>query len=169
MNGLGCVSRDPSHSSSPRQNEALLAGVCGSKCRPPLTNPGNSLSNYPELSEAYNKGKDEWIQSRDFSKIHCSLAQNGSYYFNNNSGATAKVGQSHDGLDARLGKEINSKLVGGKFVQDPQLVALGIAQSYILLGKNGEILWDLKDHYTDLENVLQESKVGVEVSRGDLA
>ncbi|KAK0257977.1 hypothetical protein LTS16_002046 [Friedmanniomyces endolithicus] len=129
----------------------------------------NSLSNYPELSEAYNKGKDEWIQSRDFSKIHCSLAQNGSYYFNNNSGATAKVGQSHDGLDARLGKEINSKLVGGKFVQDPQLVALGIAQSYILLGNNGEILWDLKDHYTDLEKVLQESKVGVEVSRGDLA
>ncbi|KAK1819516.1 hypothetical protein LTR12_006090 [Friedmanniomyces endolithicus] len=105
---------------------------------------GNSLSNYPELKEAYDKGKDEWLESRDFSKIHCSLARNGSYYFNNNSGATAKIAQSRNGLD------------------DPQLVALGIDGSYVMLGKKGEILWDLKDHYTDLEKVLQESKSGVD-------
>ncbi|KAK1056461.1 hypothetical protein LTR74_014877 [Friedmanniomyces endolithicus] len=123
---------------------------------------GNSLSNYPELKEAYDKGKDEWLESRDFSKIHCSLARNGSYYFNNNSGATAKIAQSRNGLDVRLGKEISSKLEDGKFVQDPQLVALGIDGSYVMLGKKGEILWDLKDHYTDLEKVLQESKSGVD-------
>ncbi|KAK0906114.1 hypothetical protein LTR02_006142 [Friedmanniomyces endolithicus] len=122
----------------------------------------NSLGNYPELKEAYDKGKDEWLENRDFSKIHCSLARNGAYYFNNNSGATAKIAQSRNGLDVRLGKEISSKLEDSKFVQDPQLVALGIDGSYVMLGTNGEILWDLKDHYTDLEKVLLESKSGVE-------
>ncbi|TKA63819.1 hypothetical protein B0A55_10019 [Friedmanniomyces simplex] len=121
-----------------------------------------SLDEYPELEKAYEKGNEEWLKSGDFTKFHCSLGQNGSYYFNNKLSTAAKVGQSRDGLDVRLGKEITRRLEDQRFAQDPQQVALGIGGSYVLVGKNGDIFWDLKDHYADLETILQEAKSGVE-------
>lgn len=40
-------------------------------------------------------------------------------------------------------------------------VSLGVHGSYVLLGKSGDLLWDLKGHYTDLDEILMGAKSGV--------
>lgn len=116
-----------------------------------------SLSNYP--------GLDKWESShswtaKDHQEMCCSLGADGSYYI-----SAPTLGQSRLNLDNRLDKEIEQRHTEGKmFDGDPASVTLGIKGSYVLVGKKGDLFWDLKGEYKPLDLLLKESEVGVKVS-----
>jgi hypothetical protein len=92
--------------------------------------------------------------------MSCALGPGGAYYV-----SSPGIGQARSGLDSRLEREILRRLNEEKlFVGDPASVTLGIKGSYVLVGKKGDIFWDLKGEYTRLDNMLQSSEVGVEAS-----
>ena len=52
----------------------------------------------------------------------------------------------------------------GRWNSDPAKIVLGIDGTYVLVGKKGDVVWDLKGHYGGLDRLLMESKFGVKVS-----
>jgi hypothetical protein len=115
-----------------------------------------SLSNYPLL----NTYVETIVQKDGYeaSTVHVALGPNGSFYINSSSG------ENRGGLDPRLDREIDRRISGGFWDHDPIHVTLGVDGSYVLLGKKGDIFWDLKGQYEDLDKALMGSKVGVKVS-----
>jgi hypothetical protein len=109
------------------------------------------------LKEWENKHKT-WKKD-DHEKMSCSLGPDGSYYVN-----APNIGQSRKGLDRRLEKELVRRLDSKKLYDgDPASITLGAKGSYVLVGKKGDIFWDLKGEYKQLDSLLQKSEVGVEV------
>ena len=120
------------------------------------------LDKYPVL-ESYLAGKfkEEKIK---YDSMHVSLGPNGSFYIN------SSVGQHQNGLDPKLQKELDGRLTPeGLWPWDPAQVALGVEGSYVLVGKKGDIMWDLKGHYASLETKLQEAKLGVKVGESTVS
>jgi len=49
----------------------------------------------------------------------------------------------------------------GRWNSDPAKIVLGVDGTYVLVGKKGDVVWDLKGHYGGLDRLLMESKFGV--------
>jgi hypothetical protein len=47
---------------------------------------------------------------------------------------------------------------------DPVKIAIGVDNAYVMVGKKGDLCWDLQGHYSDLDKALCEVKTGVKVS-----
>ncbi|KAI3317582.1 hypothetical protein HD806DRAFT_526942 [Xylariaceae sp. AK1471] len=95
----------------------------------------SELGNYPTLA-TYLAGED---RKRFDDEFHVSLGPNGSFYFNN---------PTVDFFE-------------GRWYGNPAYVTLGCDGSYVLVGRDGDLLWDLKGNYPSLEKVLQEATTGV--------
>jgi hypothetical protein len=92
--------------------------------------------------------------------IYVSLGPTGAYFCR-----VLGVGQSHYVLDSALDKEIKSRQTSDpRSSLDPLIVALGLDGSYVLVGEKGDLFWDLKGRYGDLDNHLMEAKSAVVVS-----
>lgn len=115
------------------------------------------MSNYPEL-KTYLEDTDRKAKF-DFAGFNCSLGPNGAFYINN-SGS----GQYHRKLDPSLQKELDRRVnEEGLWPYDPTHVALGLDGAFVLVGKKGDLFWDLKGKYAFLEKKLQETKQRVKV------
>jgi hypothetical protein len=90
----------------------------------------------------------------NFHKFHVSLTLEGEYFFNNEG-----FGRRYsNGLPTRLLKELKERPE-----DDPLFVALGIDNTFVLVGKKGDVFWDLKGHYGRLDQKLKELDCGVKV------
>jgi hypothetical protein len=117
------------------------------------------LSNYPHLA-TYLEDKDRKSKF-DYAGFNCSLGPNGSFYINNSA-----TGQHHYNLDPSLERELDERLdASGKWPWDPAQVTLGLDGAFVLVGKKGDLFWDLKGKYVSMEKKLQETKQGVQVSK----
>lgn len=119
-----------------------------------------SLDNYPELKGYLDSGFKE--DKFDHEAFHCSLGPDGAFYINNTG---PKGGEKWaDGLDAKLRAELTRRMSrGDQYIDDPKQVALGVNGSYVLVGQKGDIFWDLKGRYDDLDAKLMASTKAVTV------
>ena len=90
--------------------------------------------------------------------VHISLGPEGSYYANNGAGEIYNLPDS-------ITKEIQARLTSNNSYQhDPSQVAIGIDKAYVMVGNKGDICWDLKGRYGNLDKFLREAVSGVKVS-----
>lgn len=111
--------------------------------------PAKRLTNYPDL--------DRWLESKKHKlkvpELHCSLAAKGQFYVKCVShGYCAR-------LDPSIMKEVKARV--GSY---PVNVAIGVDNAYVMVGKKGDLCWDLQGHYSNLDKVLCEANAGVKVS-----
>lgn len=106
------------------------------------------LTNYPDL--------DRWLESKknrlNLPEFHCSLGPEGQFYINMSYGQLAK-------LDPSIVKERKACFTSGDLVK----VAIGVDCAYVMVGKKGDLCWDLQGHYSDLDRALCNAKSGVKV------
>jgi|SRR5579871_6983409 len=112
------------------------------------------LKNYPDL--------DRWLESNknkfNVQEFHCSLGAEGQFYVNNLSrGQYAK-------LDPSIMKEIKARFINDKYGGDPVKLTIGIGYAYVMVGKKGDICWNLRGNYSNLDKILCEANSGVKVS-----
>jgi hypothetical protein len=115
------------------------------------------LNNYPDLVsyiQDENRGREF-----DYSTFNCSLGPNGSFYINNSG-----TGEHYGRIDDALDKELKRRLDKIDWVGDPSQVTLGVGGAFVLVGKKGDLFWDLKGNYEKLDKELQETKQGLQVS-----
>jgi hypothetical protein len=115
----------------------------------------SELGSYPRL--ATDLADEDSQKKFEPNKFHVSLGPNSSYYFNNTA-----FGQNADKLDVKLDRHLTSRLTSdGHWDRDPIHVTLGCDGSYVSVGRDGDLLWDLKGGYASLETILQEATTGV--------
>lgn len=116
--------------------------------------PAKRLMNYP--------GLDRWLESNknrlNVPEFHCSLGPKGQFHVNNVSQC------QHAMLGSSIMKEVKARFASDGSGGDPVKVAIGVDYAYVTVGKKGDLCWDLHGHYSDLDKVLCEAKVGVKVS-----
>jgi hypothetical protein len=116
--------------------------------------PAKRLTNYPNL--------DRWLESEKnrlkVPEFHCCLGPEGQFYVNN-----VSYGQRVK-LDPSIMKEVKARFDSDEYGGDPVKVAIGVDYAYVTIGKNGDLCWDLKGHYSDLDKALCEATTGVKVS-----
>jgi len=116
--------------------------------------PAKRLTNYPDL--------DRWLESKknrlNMLEFHCSLGAEGQFYVNN-----VSQGQ-HARLHPSIMKEVKTRYTSDKYSGDPVKVAIGVDYAYVMVGKKGDLCWDLQGHYSNLDKVLCEANDGVKVS-----
>jgi hypothetical protein len=122
---------------------------------------GYRLSGYPLLKDCLEDEEKKKFNNKMF---RCSLGIPPTFYMN-----ASGVGQYKSFNEKALREECKSRLEDASWVRDPAYVSLGIDHSWVLLGKKGDLLWDLKGHYTDLDKALQETTIGVRVSTSQYA
>jgi hypothetical protein len=119
---------------------------------------GFSLPNYPALREYLQKDENKVRFNKE--EFYCSLGTEGQFYINN-----PGCGQYKLFHDQNLERDLTQRLdANGQWSSDPVKVTLGINGAYVVVGKKGDVFWDLKGHYGGLDKLLMEAKYGVQVS-----
>jgi hypothetical protein len=112
------------------------------------------LSNYPQL-EKWLEDEKEVPFKRD---VHISLGPEGKYYANSGAGQIYL-------LPGSISEEIEARLTSNNSYQhDPLQVAIGVDNAYVMVGNKGDVCWDLKGRYGNLDKFLREAVSGVKVS-----
>jgi hypothetical protein len=68
------------------------------------------------------------------------------------------------GQYAKLDLSIMEEFRARSASDDPVKVAIGVGHAYVMVGKKGDLCWNLQGHYSNLDRVLCEAKAGVKVS-----
>lgn len=112
------------------------------------------MEKYPQLKQWLDDEEEESFKE----DVHFSLGPEGKYYANNGAGQVYQLPDS-------IKKEIKARLTSNNFYQrDPSQVIIGIDDAYVMVGNKGDVCWDLKGRYGNLDKLLREAVSGVKVS-----